>query len=69
MARCDNWRKAYSEGQPIMAPACDRGFAILELTITYREGDSDTLLLCRACANRIARDARKHGYAVRRRKL
>lgn len=69
MERCDNWRRAYFQGVPIMAPACDRGNAVLELTITYREGDSDTLLLCRACATRIARDARKHGYTVQRRKL
>lgn len=69
MVWCDNWRKAYTMGTPIVAPACNRDTATTELTVEYREGDTDTLMLCGKCARVVAKDARRHGYTVRRRKL
>ena len=66
--RCENGEAARM-GRPIYPGACSGSDAARIVTITYREGDTDTLLLCNECARAISRDARRHRYKVSNRKV
>jgi len=47
---------------------CYKGEQEVELTIAYDEHgmEKDTLRLCKECADRVEKDAKKHGYDVER---
>lgn len=66
--RCENGEAARM-GRSIYPGACYGSDATRIATITYREGDVDTLLLCNQCAKAITRDARRHHYKVSNRKV
>jgi len=64
---CEN---AYRRGRGIgIEPSCYANEATKEVTVIYHELESDTFFLCDECAEALKRDAIKHGYRVKIRKL
>ena len=61
--RCNN-----AEPYPILG-TCPGKVPTVRLKVIYNEVESDTLDLCSGCASAIAKDARKHGYKVKRQPL
>ena len=61
--KCDN---DSSMGHCVINPQCFRGEATVILTIEYNEVERDTLNLCEDCAKNVAKDAKRHGYKVKR---
>lgn len=59
---CQNSRQ---EGSRIKTPQCYDNDAEFIVDIQYSHVESDTLLLCEECKDRIVSDARSHGYDVR----
>jgi len=64
---CEN---AYRRGRGIgIETQCYANEATKEVTVIYHELESDTFFLCDECAKALKRDAIKHGYKVKIRKL
>lgn len=64
---CDNAVRQH--GYPIITPQCYSNQVTRRCTVTYREGDSDTLDLCDACAKLVRNDAGRHGYKFNSKKI
>jgi protein-arginine kinase activator protein McsA len=50
-------------------PQCHNNEATVALTIIYNEVESDTRNLCDDCEKLFRRDARRHGYKIRSKRL
>jgi len=61
-ARCDN-----VNGLILGGTGCSSAEPTYTLTIIYDDADRDVLNLCENCTEAICRDARAHGYTIRRR--
>lgn len=55
--------------QGIGVARCWYGVAVRKVTVTYNEVESDTFDLCYDCAERLRKDARKHGYQCRSKRM
>lgn len=62
MTTCDN---ALISATRIISPPCWSSPATCTLIVDYA-GEKDVLELCEACADVVTKDARRHGYTVRR---
>lgn len=67
-AGCENSSKFNKLGRAILPPGCGGEKATVVLIIDD-DGETNFLLLCEECATVIAKDAIRHDYKVRRRKL
>ena len=57
---CDN---ASRRGRGIsLSPQCVDGKREFECTVIYNKVESNTMILCSKCKNRLRREARKHHY-------
>ena len=63
---CDN---SSSNGPGVIGQQCWKAAATRIVKITYNKVESDTLRLCKACADAVTKDARRHGYTVTNRKM
>lgn len=61
--KCENSSDSISN---IINPQCWKGKVTKRVTVTYNEVESDTLHLCVECAGYVSKDARRHGYKVRK---
>ena len=48
---------------------CYKGEQEVKLTVIYNDVEEDTLRLCKECADRVEKDAKKHDYEVERRRI
>jgi hypothetical protein len=63
---CEN---SSSRATQIGIPQCFMNTATTIITVHYHELESDTLLLCNECAKHLRKDARRHGYKIRSKKI
>jgi len=65
---CDN---ASRRGSGCFNPQCCDGKREYRCTVIYNQGmyDSDTLVLCAECTENLKREARKHGYKFKSKRL
>ena len=67
---CENSSRG-TAGLAVIAPQCYGSEATHEVKVIYSEdhsgcgADEDVLRLCLPCTKRVKKDARKHGYAVK----
>lgn len=66
METCDN---DTSMGRHIFSGGCYKGKQEVRLTIKYSPYEKDILYLCKNCAEKIKRDAKRHGYEVLSKRL
>jgi len=48
---------------------CYKGEQEVKITVIYHELEKDTLKLCKECAERVEKDAKRHRYNVERERI